>query len=62
MVKNFVVGSMKLVPFGIAGDEPLGFVEGFHMGVREAVWRGFLSLDQGKEIYPEGDWSVIENG
>ena len=53
---------MKLVPFGIAGDEPLGFVEGFHMGVREAVWRGFLSLDQGKEIYPEGDWSVIENG
>lgn len=51
---------MRLCPFGTAGDEPLDLIEGFHMGVREAVWRGYVTLERGRSVYPNGDWSVIE--
>lgn len=51
-----------LCPFGLAGDEPLGSVEGKAMGVREAVWRGVVDREVGEKVYPHGDWSVIPSG
>ena len=50
----------QLVPFGAEGSEHLDYVEGQLMGIREAVWRGHLTLERGKSLCPDLDWSVIK--
>lgn len=49
-----------LCPFGLAGDEPMGMIDGKAMGVREAVWRGLVPYALGLDAYPTGLWSVVE--
>lgn len=57
---NVTYNAEGLCPFGLHSNEPIDIIEGWPMGLREAVWRGYVSLERGKEISPDLDWSVIQ--
>lgn len=48
-----------LCPFGIKPSEQIYNQPGFTT-VREAVWRGYVDLDEAKRDFPNEDWAEVE--